>query len=210
MPARVRCPYSKGQKNDFRDCRSGAASDDEVRCDQDRRSAGLSGDASHARGPGEPTLRHHKPDPRLLLEREIEAIARQDTDYERLISMPGIGSIISKAISSHLGICLQLANSWEVFSVLTIQALAATLRRMPLLVARAGRFAGLAATGNKLMQLSSKSLQPFGDDSCAKRSVSECHPVSATHSTSTRKSGCGSGALNAVRAGKLPLGQDSV
>jgi hypothetical protein len=37
----------------------------------------------------------------------------------------------------------------------------------------------------------------------------QCHPVSATHSTSTRKSGCGSGALNAVRAGKLPLGQDS-
>jgi hypothetical protein len=143
-----------------------------------------------------------------LLEREIEAIARQDTDYERLISTPGIGSIISKAISSQLGLYLQLENSWEVFSVLACRR-----ERPPYVGCRfwsqAGRFAGFAATGNKPMQLSSTSLQFFGDDSCAKRSISECHPVSATHSTSTRKSGCGSGALNAVRAGKLPLGQDS-
>jgi hypothetical protein len=57
MAARYVRPYSKGQKNDFRDaeaCRSGATSDDEVRGDQDRRSAGPSGDAPRARAAGQP------------------------------------------------------------------------------------------------------------------------------------------------------------
>jgi transposase len=41
MPARYVRPYSKGQKNDFRDAEaiSRAAADDEVRGDEDRRSA---------------------------------------------------------------------------------------------------------------------------------------------------------------------------
>jgi len=41
MPAKYVRPYSKGQKNDFRDAeaiaRGGATPDHEVRCDQDRR-----------------------------------------------------------------------------------------------------------------------------------------------------------------------------
>jgi hypothetical protein len=57
MPERYVCPYSKGQRNDSRDaeaCRSGATSDDEVRGDQDRRSAGPSGDAPRAGAAGQP------------------------------------------------------------------------------------------------------------------------------------------------------------
>ena len=52
MPAKYVRPYSKGQKNDFRDAeairRGGAATDDEVRGDEDRRSAGPAGAAPGA------------------------------------------------------------------------------------------------------------------------------------------------------------------
>jgi transposase len=49
MPAKYVRPYSKGQKNNFRDAgdrRGGATADDEVRGDQDRRSARLASSAS--------------------------------------------------------------------------------------------------------------------------------------------------------------------
>src|SRR5262249_50433266 len=48
MPAKYVRPYSRGQKNDFRDAEAiagGAAPDDEVRRNQDRRAARLAGSA---------------------------------------------------------------------------------------------------------------------------------------------------------------------
>src|SRR5262245_49643480 len=55
MPAKYVRPYSKGQKNDFRDAEAiaeGAAPDHEVRADQDRRAARSAGAASGARTAG--------------------------------------------------------------------------------------------------------------------------------------------------------------
>jgi len=146
MPAKYVRPYSKGQKNDFRDAeadrRSRAASNDEVRGDQDRRSARPPGAASRARATGQSAHRHHqsnsclpprarrrRPLPRILatlpdvlsprmvrvieglaedwrrldervdhLSGEITSLARQDVGCERLMNVPGIGSIISSEL----------------------------------------------------------------------------------------------------------------
>src|SRR5262249_44591378 len=138
------------------DRRSGATAYDEVRGDEDCRPARPTGATSGARAIGEPTHRHHEPDPGLsagtrsshsartaLLARElprilaappdvlsprmvhviedlandwrrlderieslsgeIEAIARRDAGCERLMSVPGIGPIISSAIVAAIG-----------------------------------------------------------------------------------------------------------
>ena len=64
MPAKYVRPYSKGQKNDFRDaeanCRGGAAADDEVRGNEDRRSVGPAGVAPRTGAVGKPAHRHHQ------------------------------------------------------------------------------------------------------------------------------------------------------
>src|ERR1700681_988712 len=58
MPAKYVRPYSKGQKNDFR-------ATDEVRGDEDRRSARPAGAAPGARTTGQPAHRYYQSDPRL-------------------------------------------------------------------------------------------------------------------------------------------------
>src|SRR6187455_2814950 len=64
MPAKYVRPYSKGQKNDFRDAEAIAEAvqrpTDEVRGDKDCRSARSAGAASCARATGKPAYRHHQ------------------------------------------------------------------------------------------------------------------------------------------------------
>ena len=69
MPAKYVRPYSKGQKNDFRDAETIAEAvqrpDDEVRRHQDRRSTRPAGIAPGAGAAGQPAHRHNQSDPRL-------------------------------------------------------------------------------------------------------------------------------------------------
>ena len=165
MPAKYVRPYSKGQKNDFRDGgdrRGGTAPDDEVRSDEDRRSARPAGahrvrerlvsqhtgiinqirafllERGIAVRQGQRFLRTELPGilatpPDVLSARmvrssriwratgagstrasrvlsvEIETVARQDAGCERLMSVPGIGPIISSAMVATI-------STGEVFS----------------------------------------------------------------------------------------------
>ena len=160
MPAKYVRPYSKGQKNDFRDAEAIAEAvqrpDNEVRRDQEHRPARLAGASPCARATGQPAHRRHQPIRAFLLERgiavrqgyrflraglpsilatppdvlsprmvriiedladdwrrldgridalsaEIEVLAREDAGCERLMSVPGIGPIISTAMVAAIG-----------------------------------------------------------------------------------------------------------
>ena len=46
-----------------------------------------------------------------ILTREIEKIARQDAGCDRLMSVPGIGPIISSAVVAASPVCLPILNS---------------------------------------------------------------------------------------------------
>jgi transposase len=114
-PARYVRPYSKGQKNDFRDAeahrRSGATTDDEIRRDQDRRSAGPSGDAPRARASGQPAHRHHQPDPRPSAGTCVAV--RQGLRFLRA-ELPGILAGPSDALSPRMvRIIEDLAGDWR-------------------------------------------------------------------------------------------------
>ena len=69
MPAKYVRPYSKGQKNDYRDAesdrRGGATPNHEVRRDQDGRPARLAGAAPGSRAICRSAHGHHQSDPRL-------------------------------------------------------------------------------------------------------------------------------------------------
>jgi Transposase len=71
MPAKYVRPYSKGQKNDFRDAEAiaeaVAAADDEVRRHEDRRSTRSTGAPPGTGTAGQPTHRDHQSNPRLLV-----------------------------------------------------------------------------------------------------------------------------------------------
>jgi transposase len=160
MPAKYVRPYSKGQKNDFRDAEAIAEAVQRPTMKfVATKTADQSGPAGAAPGTGavgQPAHRHHQSNPRLPagarhcgspgvtfftwrtaahpghatrcpvasygarcrrsslrlvrldervegLSNEIEAIARQDAGCERLMSVPGIGPIISSAMVAAIG-----------------------------------------------------------------------------------------------------------
>ena len=159
MPAKYVRPYSKGQKNDFRDAEAIAEAVQRPTMKFVATKSAISSTCRHCTGcgtVGQPAYRHHQSNPglparawncgrqgqrflraelprilatppdvlsprmvrliedlasdwRRLDERvegltgEIEAIARQDTDCERLMSVPGIGPIISSAMVAAIG-----------------------------------------------------------------------------------------------------------
>src|SRR5712664_3166291 len=84
MPAKCVRPYSKGQNNDFRDAQPIAEAVQRIIED-------LAGD-------------WRRLDERIEdLSSEIEALARQDKGCERLMTVPGIGPIISSAMVAAIG-----------------------------------------------------------------------------------------------------------
>ena len=89
MPAKYVRPYSKGQKNDYRDAE--AIAEDVLSPRMLRVIEDLAGDWRQL-------------DVRIEgLSSEIEALARQDTHCERLMTVPGVGPIISSAMVAAIG-----------------------------------------------------------------------------------------------------------
>src|SRR6266404_4081805 len=86
MPAKYVRPYSKGQKNDFRDAEAIAEA---VQRPTMKFVATKTADQLDLRIEG--------------LSSEIEALARQDSGCERLMSVPGIGPTISSAMVAAIG-----------------------------------------------------------------------------------------------------------
>jgi hypothetical protein len=67
--------------------RNGATADDEVRRDQDRRSARPSGDAPGTRAAGGPAHRHHRPDPRPSVIGENEPLGLKRLPFQPVSSL---------------------------------------------------------------------------------------------------------------------------
>ncbi len=96
MPAKYVRPYSKGQKNDFRDAEAIAEA---VQRPTMRFVATKTADQLDLQA-----LHRVRVDERIQgLSDEIEAVAHQDLACERLMTVPGIGPIISSAMVAAIG-----------------------------------------------------------------------------------------------------------